>query len=200
MSEATKMGKPTRRIVTGHDAEGKAVILRDGASPKTLYDPGHKLDFYEIWNTNGSPAPLIAGEEEPTDRPIRIPPQSNGTIIRICDFHPGGLHAGAQLDAALAAKSFATMGDARNSTYKPGAPHPMMHRTQSIDYGIVLEGEIYLILDDAESLIKAGDIVVQRGTNHAWDNRSDAICRMVFILIDGIFTPELSRLLERYDG
>ena len=63
----------------------------------------------------------------------------------------------------------------------------MMHRTETLDYGIVLEGEIYLVLDDSETLLKPGDVVIQRGTNHAWSNRSDRVCRMAFILLDGRF-------------
>lgn len=73
----------------------------------------------------------------------------------------------------------------------PGGPHPLMHRTETIDYGIVLEGEITLILDREERNIQAGDIIVQCGTNHAWANRSDKICRIAFMLIDGKFTDEM---------
>ncbi len=72
-----------------------------------------------------------------------------------------------------------------------GAPHPLMHRTKTIDYGIVLEGEITMVLDRAETTINTGDIVIQRGTNHAWANRSGNICRMAFVLIDGQFANEL---------
>jgi uncharacterized cupin superfamily protein len=71
----------------------------------------------------------------------------------------------------------------------------MMHRTRSIDYGIVLEGEIYLILDDSEVLLRTGDVVVQRGTDHAWENRSDRVARMAFILVDGAFSAELRQIL-----
>jgi quercetin dioxygenase-like cupin family protein len=60
-----------------------------------------------------------------------------------------------------------------------------MHRTKTVDYGIVLSGEVYLVLDKQETLLKAGDVVVQRGTNHAWANRSSEPCRMAFILVDG---------------
>ena len=67
------------------------------------------------------------------------------------------------------------------------APHPLMHRTETVDYALCLAGEIYLVLDDSEVLIKAGDTVVQRGTNHAWSNRSDQPCRMMFVLVDGTF-------------
>ncbi len=80
------------------------------------------------------------------------------------------------------------MGDEKASTSNAGAPHPLMHKTKTVDYGIVLEGEITMILDRAETTIKAGDIIIQNGTNHAWANRSGSICRMAFILIDGAFT------------
>ena len=68
-----------------------------------------------------------------------------------------------------------------------------MHRTETVDYGIVIEGEITLLVDEGETLVRAGDIVVQRGTNHAWANRSGRTCRIAFILIDGQFTDGLSR-------
>ena len=75
-----------------------------------------------------------------------------------------------------------------------------MHRTESIDYGIVLEGQITLVLDDSEVELKQGDIVVQRGTNHAWSNRSGALCRMAFILLDGRYAPEIKVALEKRGG
>jgi uncharacterized cupin superfamily protein len=74
------------------------------------------------------------------------------------------------------------------ATYSPhggaAARHPFMHRTRSIDYALVLEGEIDMLLDDSEVHLKAGDVMVQQGTNHAWVNRSQQVCRMAFILID----------------
>jgi uncharacterized cupin superfamily protein len=66
-----------------------------------------------------------------------------------------------------------------------------MHRTQTVDYGIVLDGEVVLVLDDSETVLRAGDVVVQRGTNHRWENRSGTTARVAFILIDGAFTPGL---------
>jgi quercetin dioxygenase-like cupin family protein len=72
----------------------------------------------------------------------------------------------------------------------PGACSPM-HRTQTVDYGIVLDGEVVLVLDDSETVLRAGDVVVQRGTSHRWENRSGATARVAFILIDGAFTQGL---------
>ena len=97
-----------------------------------------------------------------------------------------------RMDAETARAHFAEIGAAEASTHSaPGAPHPFMHRTQTIDYGIVIEGEITLIVDRGESIVRAGDVVVQRGTNHAWANRSGRNCRIAFVLIDGRFEQGL---------
>jgi len=78
----------------------------------------------------------------------------------------------------------------RINEFPPGAASPV-HRTQSVDYGIVLSGEVVLVLDDSETVLRAGDVVVQRGTSHRWENRSAETARMAFILVDGAFTVEL---------
>jgi mannose-6-phosphate isomerase-like protein (cupin superfamily) len=167
------MARSARRVVTGHDARGNSVVLSDGRPPN-IRDKGTGVDFIEIWNTVGSPAPLHAAEPEPTDGPLKVPPPREGSRIRLNDFYPGHV------------QKLPPRADGR---------HPMMHRTRSVDYGIVLEGEIVMILDDNELLLHAGDIVVQRGTDHAWENRSDQVCRMAFILIGAEFSPELRALL-----
>ena len=147
-----------RRIVTGHDASGKSVILSDTPSPKTT-DIGTAA-FHEIWVTEETPVQIPAAEPEPTDRPIRVGPPANGVMIRFTDM-------------------------------APGAESPM-HRTETLDVGVVLEGETWLLLDDgSETKVGQGDAVVQRGTNHAWANRSDRPVRMVFVLVDGTITDEL---------
>ena len=147
------MSGPPRRIVTGHDASGKSVVLSDGPNPKTL-DIGSAL-FHEVWITDRTPVAIGASEpSEPTDRPVRVPPPENGVMVR-----------------------YTEMG--------PGAESPM-HRTESLDVGVVLEGETWLLLDDgSETRVGPGDAVVQRGTMHAWQNRSDRPVRMVFVMIDG---------------
>jgi len=162
-----------RRVVTGHTASGKSVVLSDGMPPN-VRTRNTGVDFIEIWRSAATPAPLYATEPEPTDGPLRVPPVRNGSCIRLNDFYPGHID------------KLPPRADGR---------HKMMHRTRSLDYGIVLQGEIYLILDDSEVLLKAGDIVIQRGTDHAWENRADKVCRMAFILISGEFSPELRALL-----
>jgi quercetin dioxygenase-like cupin family protein len=152
------MSAAPRRIVTGHDASGKSVVLSDAATPKTL-DIGSAA-FHEIWITAQTPAPIAATEPEPTERPVRTPPPADGVIVRFTEM-------------------------------APGAESPM-HRTETVDVGVVLEGETWLLLDDgSETRVGAGDAVVQRGTNHAWANRSDRPVRMVFVLIDGTITDDL---------
>ena len=78
----------------------------------------------------------------------------------------------------------------------PGVVSPV-HRTQSVDYGVVLEGEVVLVLDDSETVLRAGDVVVQRGTSHRWENRSAAPARVAFILVDGVFTEDLLGVLPQ---
>jgi quercetin dioxygenase-like cupin family protein len=145
--------------VTGHDAQGRSVICSDGPVPKSLT----RTDavFHEVWSTAEMPARIRPDEPaEPTDRPLRTPPEPGGTVIRIVDIQP-----------------------------RAASP---MHRTESVDYGIVLDGEIHLVLGDgSETRLTAGDVVVQRGTDHAWENRTDSITRIAFILVDGTFTDEL---------
>jgi quercetin dioxygenase-like cupin family protein len=159
-----------RRIVTGHDADGRSVILQDAPTPKTL-DVGSAA-FHELWITDETPTPIDATPAgEPTDRPVRTPAPACGVTVRFTHM-------------------------------APGAEAPM-HRTETVDVGVVLEGETYLILDDgSETLMRPQDVVVQRGTNHAWANRSTQPVRMLFVMIDGTISEPLRQVtgpLEFFD-
>jgi quercetin dioxygenase-like cupin family protein len=158
-----------RCVVTGHDAGGRSVFTSDGPVPAAHTTPGGTL-FYELWATGAAPAPINAG-------PINAGPINAG---------PGGAAA---LDAAGGPPPVAPAPNGttlRINEMPPGAGSPM-HRTQTVDYGIVLDGEVVLVLDDSETVLRAGDVVVQRGTSHRWENRSGATARVAFILIDGAF-------------
>ena len=174
------------RVVTGHDGNGKAIVSMNGPLPTVVEIaaiPG--TIFHEVWSTSATPAPINNGAD-PTTGAIMLPPPKLGTRIRYVDIPPDS----AELLAVGASKmkdAFSQIGDAKASTVTADSPHPLMHRTESIDYGIVIEGELTLILDDSEVPLKVGSVVVQRGTNHAWANRSDKVCRMLFILVDGNF-------------
>lgn len=180
------MGANIRRVVTGHDSDGNAIIVSDGITPVTFeipQRPGYSVN--EIWVTNSMPA-TINQAGEPTERPRSIVPPAQGTVCRVVELPPEASFI-ASLDKATAKASFASFGSEDAYSNEGNQPHPLMHRTKTVDYGIVLTGEIYLVLDKEETLLKAGDVVVQRGTNHAWSNRSDKPCRMAFILVDGTY-------------
>ncbi len=193
------MNKPVRRVVTGHDENGKAIVLTDGEPPVVTTSPVQEgLAFFEIWNTSATPTTILPEFDEPTILHKGTAPPKNGTVIRIVDMPPEGPD-GPQFDKEQAKKLFSAVGLEENAEHHKAGRHPLMHRTESIDYGIVLSGEIVLLLDDSEVHLKQGDVVVQRGTIHAWTNRTDEICRMAFILTDGEFDPNLAETFDQQD-
>ena len=175
------------RIVTGHDANGKAVIISNAPPTRSqlIGGPGGPT-FIEVWHTLETPALIHAQPAECDESNLVLAPPKDGTRIRVIDFPPEGEEI-RKLTGASAAAKFKEMGSEHASTSNDSAPHPLMHKTKTVDYGIVLEGEITLVLDKDEVALKAGDIIIQNGTNHAWANRSGEICRMAFVLIDGQF-------------
>ena len=134
---------------------------------------------------------MVFGPEETTTGTIGLLPPANGSVFRVIEFPPeqGWID---EVDAGAAKAAWDSIGAGHVGDHSEAAPHPLMHRTETVDFALCLEGEIYLVLDDSEVLIKTGDTVVQRGTNHAWSNRSDAVCKMMFVLVDGTF-DEASR-------
>ncbi len=183
------------RVVTGHDADGRAVVLIDGALPTVVEIaaiPG--TVFHEVWSTSGSPA-RVDNSDDPTIGAIKLPPPAHGTRIRFVDIPPDTDEFIAQ-GAGRMAEAFSQIGDASASTVRARSPHPLMHRTESIDYGVVIDGEMTLVLDDSEVQLRVGSVVVQRGTNHAWANRSGKPCRMLFVLIDGDYDPAIRAAID----
>ena len=140
----------TRRIVTGHDAKGRAVILHDSAAPNVKRRPSGLVSTL-LWTTDESPAD-VSRKDDRAAREIGIPPPEHGSIFRIVDF--------------------------------PAGAKGEMHRTRSIDYAVVIEGEIDMQLPEGEVHLRAGDVLVQQATDHAWENRGTKNCRIAFILID----------------
>jgi mannose-6-phosphate isomerase-like protein (cupin superfamily) len=183
---------PVRRVVTGHDAQGRAVFLEDGPVPRVQRVGGPQGPlFFEVWNTRDTPAPIDRASGEPPESGIQLAPPKNGTRIRVLDIPPEDDSIGT-LTPEQAKAHFAEVGAAAASSHSgSGSRHAYMHRTETVDYGIVLEGEITLILDVGETTVRAGDIVIQRGTNHGWANRSGRNCRIAFILVDGAFQDAL---------
>jgi hypothetical protein len=154
-----------RRVVTGHDEAGKSLVISDGAPPQhhPMHGPGVGADFVEIWNSPQSVPELTpTPAAEPNERPFTIMPPS-GHLLRLIRIYPPS----------------------------QGGQRTVMHRTRTLDYVVVIEGEIVLILDDSEVTLKKGEVVVQRGTDHAWENRSDKEALIAFFHIDAAFSPEL---------
>lgn len=172
--------------MTGHDAAGKAVVVSDGPARNVLR-PEHRpgVQINNLWKVAGAPAGL-AGNADAAEERMSLEPPTEGSVFRVIEFPPEKDWIGG-VDRAAARATFTEFGAAHAADASDEPPHPLMHRTETIDYAICLEGEIWLVLDDSEVLMKAGDTCVQRGTNHAWSNRSDAPCFMAFVLIDGAF-------------
>jgi mannose-6-phosphate isomerase-like protein (cupin superfamily) len=191
MATTPELTRAFRRVVTGHDADGRAVILSDSPPNRVrqVGGPGGPT-FFEVWNTRETPAVIDRQSVEPEESSLVLAPPKGGTRIRVIEFPPEG-DAVRRLTAAEAAEKFSEMGGSEAARSRADAPHPLMHRTQTLDYGIVLEGELTLVVDRGETTVRAGDIIIQRGTNHAWANRSDKICRVAFVLIDGRFVDGL---------
>jgi mannose-6-phosphate isomerase-like protein (cupin superfamily) len=172
------MDAKIRRVVTGHDDKGKAVVLMDGEAGHARFSEVTGITSTLLWVTDATPA-NISGVADAADRDIGVAPPPEGSIFRIVEFPPEN-----QVGRAWSHEEMIKeMGLAVPGETEVKPRHPAMHRTESIDYAIILSGEIDMLLDDSEVHLKAGDVVIQRGTNHAWVNRGNDSCRIAFILI-----------------
>ncbi len=174
------MARPTRRIVTGHDQQGRSIIWKDEAAP-AIFEPKARPGeaIIELWRTGAAPASNRGGDDPASAPPTapQLKPSANGTVFRIVDFPPD-----AQVKDADPAQLFAEFGAA--GAHAKDGRHAMMHKTATVDYALVLDGEIVAVMDVGETVMRTGDVLIQRGTNHSWANRSDKPCRMAFILVD----------------
>ncbi|MBL6957861.1 MAG: cupin domain-containing protein [Rhodospirillales bacterium] len=173
------MAQQIRRVVTGHDENGTAVVIRDSVSEHILQRPNRPgVTLTNLWQVTKAPAQMET-PDDPVDGDFVLHPPKNGSVFRTVQFDPEDPEVMAKLDGKAA---FAEMGASANIV--EGARHPFMHRTDSVDYAVILTGEIYMMMDDTEILLKAGDTVVQQGTNHAWSNRGTEPCIIAFVLVD----------------
>jgi mannose-6-phosphate isomerase-like protein (cupin superfamily) len=172
-----------RRIVTGHDENGKSVVISDSIATQYLERPNRPgVRLTNFWIERGSPAEYDGPTETCTGDFVLHPPPL-GSTFRCVEFLPEDPKVLATLDGRSA---FAEMGAGDNIV--EGARHPFHHRTNSLDYAIILTGEIWMVMDSEEedTLLRAGDVVIQRGNNHAWSNRGTEPCIIAFVLIDGV--------------
>ena len=180
-----------RRVVTGHDKNGKAIVVSDTQAPVhgNPLRPGQRS--HEVWKTNAAPIPIGRDETDPVTGKRQLHPAPRGTMFRISEVPPES-DAIRNMTPEQAREAFRAGNAEDASTWGRGGRHPLMHRTETVDYAVVLEGEITLLLDEGDVNLKAGDVVIQRGTNHAWSNRSGKVTKMLYVLIDGEFDPALA--------
>lgn len=168
-----------RRIVTGDDESGCSIVHFDGVLPRRL--GSNRRGLTEIWNTDGTPIePKVA--EERTELPFSLTPPPQGSRLLFFTVAPEDPAADRAAEEKRAAEAFAAYnaGHTRPNTGR----HPWMHKTETIDYVIVLKGELSIVLDGDERALKPFDVVIQRGTNHAWVNRGKESALLAVVLID----------------
>ena len=168
-----------RRIITGHNQYGKSIITLDGPPARSIGEDVGGL--FEVWNTDGSDI-ISTDEIDRADEDILLSPPSGGTKFRYFQINPLPEGVPDAMMQEIAADAFEKIGAAhhRVDTKK----HPAMHKTETIDYIILLQGDVTLILDEEEIDLKPFDVVVQRGTNHAWVNNGDEPALLIAVLID----------------
>ena len=165
-----------RRIVTGVNAAGRSCILSDVRLPAAEVAPGAPVRV-GLWTTESAPASNTGAHDPVPDGVIlrTAPAHRGGSVIRITEIAPDASHA--YDPEELRRRGCKTTPDR-------SARHPGFHATDTVDYAICLEGEVWAVLDEDETLMRPGDVLIQYGTYHAWSNRSYRICRMLFVLID----------------
>ena len=168
-----------RRIITGHDKNGQSIISIDGPPARILGEDVGGL--FEIWNTDGE----IINTLDTTDRAdidVILSPPKNGTKFRYFEIKHTPKNISREKLEAATAKAFELMGASHERV--DTTRHPSMHKTKTIDYIILLKGNVTLLLDNDEVSLKPFDVVVQRGTNHAWVNNGEKPALLIAVLID----------------
>jgi hypothetical protein len=167
-----------RRVVTGQDAQGRSIILSDGpaTSVKEMAPTFPGLALTDFWETTSSPA-SNAGSADAANRPVHLEPGPNGTIFRMVEFPPDS----SRPEGADSREGFKAIG--AGHAQDSGHSDPMMHKTATVDYAIVVKGEIHAVMEKGETLLRAGDVLVQRGTNHSWSVRGKEPALVAFILV-----------------
>ncbi len=168
-----------RRIITGHNENGKSIITMDGPPARSIGEDVGGL--FELWNTDGT-AVISTDAIDRADDEIILSPPSGGTKFRYFQINPLPEGVSEDMLQEIAADAFEKVGAAHHRV--DTTKHPAMHKTETIDYIILLKGDVTLILDEEEVDIKPFDVVVQRGTNHAWVNNGTEPALLIAVLID----------------
>jgi mannose-6-phosphate isomerase-like protein (cupin superfamily) len=166
-----------RRVVTGHDPEGRSLIVSDGPATSVKEIPTFPgLALTDLWETASAPA-SNAGNADAAARPVHLEPPQNGTIFRIVEFPPDANRP----KGSDSKEGFRSIG--AGHTQDAASSDPMMHRTATVDYIVVLKGEIHAVMEKGETLLRPGDVLVQRGTNHSWSVRGKEPCIVAVVLV-----------------
>ena len=173
---STASGSEIRRVVTTLDANNRSTTLVDGQV--TLNASGSGNTSANLWLTYSSPSGFSFTADAAI--PTGLNPPANGTVFRVVDVPPLGTETGAKIPPEPMMKLAGDSAPAR------GVPvtNALMHRTRTVDYAINMSGEIDMMLDDKTVHLKAGDVVIQQATNHAWLNHGTEPCRVIFVLMD----------------
>ncbi len=172
-----------RRVVTGLNEKSESVVLFDGDAQNVLLLPALPgAAITELWVTGEMPVDRL-GDKDRGARPMKHDPDPGGTIFRIVELPPEKeTPAGLQSDAVE--KIFEAMGSANKPSSQDRVRHPTMHLTDSVDYLVLISGELTMIMDVGEVTLKPGDCIVQRGTRHGWANRGDKPVVLAAVLVD----------------
>ena len=173
------LGGDMRRIITGHNDEGKSVVSIEGPPARSLGEEVGGL--YEIWNTDGKGFDTKSLEDR-ADIDVVLSPSKGGTKIRYFQINPIPDGVPPEVIEASTAAAFEKMGASHHRV--DTSRNAAMHETDTIDYIILLKGDVTLILDEEEIKVNPYDIVVQRGTNHAWVNNGTEPALLIAVLID----------------
>lgn len=172
-----------RRIVTGHDKQGKSVFVSDGQSPRTHvfeHVPGHEVSI--VWGTEAGQAHPDATDDPAPGMPVVMPARPDSTVIQMVQFQPDSVMEAPGFDAEAATAELAAVSPGLLECFEPDAPG--FHTTRTTDYVVMVHGELVLELDDgAQVTVEPGDIVIQNATRHAWRNRTDAPATFVAVSI-----------------
>jgi mannose-6-phosphate isomerase-like protein (cupin superfamily) len=177
IGSASAAADDVRRVVTGIDENNHSVVQFDTRVPLTPGPAG--LTATNLWITDSYPAGFSFKEDAAT-RPIGISPPDNGTKFRLVEFPPLDPATEAKLDPELLMKAVGDHAPKRGIPVK----NPFMHRTRTVDYAVIMSGEIDMMLDNVTVHLKPGDMVVQQATNHGWVNHGSQPCRILFVLMD----------------
>jgi mannose-6-phosphate isomerase-like protein (cupin superfamily) len=174
------VASPIRRVVTGKDATGKAIVIIDAVATAVHRREELGVTNTLLWVTDSSPA-VLSNQEDAANKKIGVVAPPGGTIFRVVEFAP---ERELKADYETRLRIIQSIGLAPEGDSREKPRDPAMHRTKTIDYALILSGEIDMLLDDSEIHLKAGDVVIQRGTNHAWVNRGNQSCQVAFVMVD----------------